>query len=362
MSELIKSTPLPCLENRLIDKKKILVIQTAFLGDLILTIPLLKILKENKPDYEIHILCLPVVSEILKNNPYISEVIEYDKRGLNNGIKELFKLIKDLKTKKYDILISPHRSFRSTIISFLSNIPLRISFNKSSFSFLYNNKVEYKSNLHEIQRNLSLLNPLGIENREIVKPEFFPDEDDVKIVAEYFEYYGISVNDKLLVISPFSKWFTKKFPFEKYVKLINYLSDTNIKIVLIGTKNEFDDCEKIRDTVSKIDVFNSAGMLNLLQTSLLLKYSGLLLTNDSAPLHIANAVGTRVFAIFGATVPAFGFYPYGKNDKIFEINELKCRPCGIHGGEKCPIKSFDCMKKIDEFQISLEIKKSFGII
>ena len=104
-------------------------------------------------------------------------------------------------------------------------------------------------------------------------------------------------------------------------------------------------------------MINVTGTLTITESAELIRRASLLITNDSAPLHIANAVGTDVIAIFGATVPSFGFYPYGKNDFVFETNGLKCRPCSIHGGNKCPVNTFECMNAISEKDIYDKVKE-----
>ena len=335
--------------------KNILIVQTAFLGDVILTLPLVQILKEKIPDSTIDFLCIPVTSELLKNNPHINEIIPYDKK--NSGINGFIELIKKLRTKNYDIVISPHRSFRSSIISFLSSSAKTISFDKSSFNFLYNEKVTYSKDIHEIQRNLKLLEPLGIIENKLIRPEIFISEQEKRKIDSIFYEHKIKSNEKFIVIAPGSIWFTKRFPEEKFVNLCNILSTLNLIIFLIGSKDDKKISDFIVNNSKNRNFINVTGSLTILESAELIKRSELIITNDSAPLHTANSVGTNVIAIFGATIPEFGFYPYGKNDVIIETNGLTCRPCSIHGGNKCPIGTFVCMKNIDEEKIVYEIRK-----
>lgn len=336
--------------------KKLLIIQTAFLGDVILTLPLAQVIKKHSPEVQISFLCIPSTAEILANNPYVDEVIIYDKRNKNKGLRKFFTLLKKLKEKKYDIIISPHRSIRSSLISYFSKVALTISYNKSSLPMLYKKVVNYIESKHEIQRNLSLLKPLDIYEDEIVKPELFVSESDVNIVTEMLREFKIT--DKFITIAPGSVWFTKTYPEEKFIRLLEILKDLNIKIVLVGGKDDYGLCAKLIFSSKNFNVFNAAGRLSPLQSAELIKRSSMLLTNDSAPMHLANAVGTKVIAIFGATVPEFGFYPYGIKDVIYQINGLKCRPCSIHGGDKCPIKTFICMHNINEINLCEEIVRS----
>lgn len=335
--------------------RKILIIQTAFLGDVILTLPLVKVLKEKISDAYIDFLCIPATAILLKNNPYINEIIPYDKK--NSGTNGFIELIKNLRNKSYDILISPHRSFRSSIISYFSSSKKTISFDKSSFNFLYSEKVAYSKNVHEIQRNLRLLEPLGIHENKIIVPEIFISEQEKRKIDSIFYEHKIEPEEKFIAIAPGSIWFTKRFPEEKFVNLCNILSNSNLKIFLIGGKSDKKISDFIVNNSRNRNFINVTGSLSVLESAELIKRSGLIITNDSAPLHIANAVGTDVIAIFGATIPGFGFYPYGKNDVVFETNGLPCRPCSLHGGNKCPIGTFVCMKNIDEEKIVYEIRK-----
>ena len=321
---------------------KILIIQTAFIGDVILTLPLVQVLKREHPDSVIEFLCIPSTAELLSNNPYINDVIIYDKR--KEGLKGLFGIAKYVKKRKYDSILSPHRSFRSSLIAFLSGCKNTISFDKSSLSAMYKQTVEYVTGIHEIQRNLKLLEPLGIIENKIIRPELFPSDRDKIVVDSLLQDKGIKENE-FVCIAPGSIWFTKRYPKEKYLKLVEMLSEKGIPVMIIGGKDD----EELGEYLSGNDnVYNMAGKLSLLESAVLINRSKMLVTNDSAPLHIANAVGTDVIAIFGATIPGFGFYPYGENDVIFETNGLVCRPCSIHGGNKCPIGTFECMMRIRE--------------
>lgn len=340
------------------DFKKILIIQTAFAGDVILTLPLPEAIKEKYPDSEISFMCIPGVKSVLKNNPFISEVIVYDKKDSQRGILQFHKFLKYIKSKNFDLIISPHRSFRSTMLSHLSKVPNTISFDTSSYSSKYKTTVKYKKDVHEIIRNLSLLEPLRIISNEIIPPKLYPAEKDFNAVANLLKRFKIEEGEKFITIAPGSVWFTKTFPDIKFVKLVTVLNDFDVKIVIVGGEEDSGLGAMIKILSRNFKIYNAAGKLDYVQSAELIKRSKVLITNDSAPMHLANAVGTQVLAIFGATIPGFGFYPYGKNDKIFQIEGLKCRPCGIHGGKKCPVKTFDCMNKLDETLIALEAMKS----
>jgi heptosyltransferase-2 len=340
-------------------KTKILIIQTAFIGDVILTLPVAQVLK-NETECIIDFLCIPDVADLVKKSKYIDNVIIYDKKNHDKGIRKLYRLSRRIRFSGYDLIISPHRSARSAFLAWRGKSTQSISFDKSALSLLYNDKVTYIKNIHEIQRNLKLLEPTGIKVDTIVRPEIFIHESDEKVINLLFKKFGISNENKPVTIAPGSVWMTKRYPPEKFVKLLDILSVKDIYFILAGGKSDVEICKYITDETNNRNVFSSAGKLTLTQSAELIRRSSVLITNDSAPLHLANAVGTKVIAIFGATVPEFGFFPYGKNDVIFQINGLKCRPCSIHGLNKCPVKTLDCLKKIKEEDIAEEILKSIS--
>jgi heptosyltransferase II len=337
--------------------KRILIIQTAFIGDLILTLPVIQELKNKLKDSLVDLLCIPETKEIIDDNPYLNDVIIYDKRN-DKSISGLRKIIRTIRNNKYDYIISPHRSFRSSLISYFSGCDETIGFNNSSFKFIYKYRIEYINGIHEIERSLKLLEPLGIVNKGIMKPQLFISKRKKEKIKNLLDRENIKSDEKFIVTAPGSVWFTKRFPSGKFVEVFNLLSESNIKILLVGSAQEKSLTDEILSKSINKNIINLCGELSILETSELIRLSQILITNDSAPLHLANAVGTKTYAIFGATVPSFGFYPYGENDFVFETDGLKCRPCSIHGGRKCPVKSFDCMNKIPEDAIANKVLES----
>jgi len=338
-------------------KMKILIIQTAFLGDVILSLPLVQVLKEKMYDCTIDYLCIPKTQEILHNNPHIDNIIVYDKHGEGKGLNGLNKIADEVKKNKYDVVISVQRFLRSTIIAKRSGAKKTISYDTSTLSFLYTDKVEYKEK-HEIPRVLDLLSPLGIKDLALIKPELYPSEEDKAEVTKIFKGLGVSDKKDLICVAPGSVWFTKRFPKDKFVTLLNMMDRDKVKVVLVGGKEDEKLCDYIISRTTHNEVYSFAGKLPILQSAELIKHSALLITNDSAPLHLANSVGTKVIALFGSTTKDFGFYPTGGNDKVFEVTELKCRPCSNHGKQECPIHTFDCMNNISEKEIYEEVKRS----
>jgi heptosyltransferase II len=329
---------------------KILIIQTAFYGDVILALPMVQAIKQSNPTFKVDFLCIPKTSELLRNNNNINELIIYDKRGVDEGYSGFNKLKNKILSNKYDTIISVQRFLRTTLLTYFGGAKLTVGFDTASLSGFFKKKVKYLPK-HEILRNLDLLKPIGIDINEIIRPEIYPDESDVIEIDKIFSGLNISNGQKVICAAPGSVWFTKRFPADKYISLFNKLDESDYIILLIGDSNDAKECEKILSKSTNNNIYNYAGKLTILQSAELIKRSSLLLTNDSAPLHIANSVSTDVIAFFGSTVREFGFYPYGKRDIVFEIDGLKCRPCNNHGMDYCKIKSFDCMNKISEQNI-----------
>ena len=196
-----------------------------------------------------------------------------------------------------------------------------------------------------------MLEPLGISEESIVKPELYLSSEEENKVNELFATEKITDSDDLIAIAPGSVWFTKRYPKEKFSEVLNLLTNTNSKVFLIGGQADRELGEYLISNSKNKNIINTIGKLNVLESAELIGRCRVLLTNDSAPLHIANSVGTKVISLFGATVPQFGFFPYGKDDVILETEGLVCRPCSIHGSKSCPIGTFVCMHNIKEQKI-----------
>ncbi|OQY09771.1 MAG: lipopolysaccharide heptosyltransferase II [Fusobacteriia bacterium 4572_132] len=330
--------------------KKILIIHTAFIGDIVLSTPLIRAIKEKYKNSEIYYLTTPSGKAILKNNPNLKKIISYDKNGKDKGIKKLFDLIKVIKEERFDIAIIPHRYLKSSLIAFGGKIKERIGYSNSEGQMLLTDKIKYQKNIHEVQRLLSLIEEKNVSIKKN-KIELYPGKKEIKKVDEIWKKYNLKGN-KVIIIAPGSKWFTKMWPIEYYNELIKKLiQDENNKVILVGGNDE-KDLKLIQDE----KILNLIGKTSLLELAELLKKSDLLVGNDSSPLHIASAFNTKIIAMFGATTKSLGFYPWSKNSVVLENKNLECRPCGLHGGNTCPEKHFKCMREIKPEEVLEEIE------
>lgn len=333
--------------------KKFIIIHTAFIGDIVLSTPVIEKIKKNNPESEIYYLTTPQGAAVLKNNPDIKEILVYDKKNIDKGVKGFIKIVNKIRELKIDEAIIPHRYLRSSAMAFLAGIKKRTGYDIASGSFLFTKKAEYKQNLHEVERILSLAEG---ENSEECRIKLYPSKEEVEKVETMWKTRELT-GKKVVVIAPGSKWFTKMWPTEYFNELLKKLAlHEEIKVLVIGGKDE--ESLKIEKTTN---VENIIGKSTLLELKAIFDKSDLVVTNDSSPIHIASATKTFIIAIFGATVREFGFYPWSRNSVVMEIDGLKCRPCGIHGGKICPEGHFKCMREIKPENVYEEILKRLKV-
>ncbi len=325
---------------------RILVIQTAFPGDVVLTLPLIEQIKTFFPAAETDLMVIPAAANIPEHQPDVHAVFQYDKRGEDAGIRGFLGVLRKIRVNRYAVAIVPHRSLRSALLPFLAGIPVRVGFERSAGWIFFNRLISYDNNLHESERNSRLLNGLDVQLKENIFPKLYPGGEEKKKVDLFLSESGIGPDARIIAIAPGSVWATKRWPDYYYAETVRVLRDEGWQIVLIGGNDDAMLCEQIMRMCGSIGVVSAAGRFSFLESAELIRRSRMLLTNDSAPLHLACAVGTPVAAIFGATVPRFGFGPTGRYDRVLEVDGLPCRPCGIHGGDDCPIGSFPCMLTI----------------
>jgi len=325
--------------------KRILIFHTAFLGDIVLTLPLAQALRERFPDSRICFVAIPAAAAVFGEHPAIDEVILYDKKGSQKGLGALLRLAGRIRRGTFDVALVPHRSLRSALVVRLAGIPVRIGFDTSAGRFLFTDVVPDRRDLHEILRNLSLGEPLGLV-REMRLPELFPSKEDIRAAEEVLAPLERTGGSPLVSVAPGSVWNTKRWLEESFTRLVSLLAEGGIRVVLVGGPGDSELCNRIAGAVASPLVVSGAGKLSVLQSAEVIHRSNALLTNDSAPMHLGVAMKTPVTALFGATVPEFGFAPVGPLHTVLQTGGLSCRPCSRHGGERCPIGTFECMTSI----------------
>ncbi|HDK35543.1 MAG TPA: glycosyltransferase family 9 protein, partial [Bacteroidetes bacterium] len=281
---------------------RVLIIQTAFLGDVILSLPVVDELRANLTDFQLDYLAIPAVANVLENFPGIDRIISYDKRKSEKSLKAFLKKVQFLKAQKYDLVLLPHRSWRSAILAKWAKIPVRIGFNKSWASFLYTHVIPYGEDVHEVNRNLSLLQPLGIVlNKKSGLHLQINSEDDTRVDA-IWQAFHLNSGQPCVAIAPGSVWVTKRWFPDRFARLIRELTAKGIQVVLIGGPADLEVGRELQEAVPD-RVVNLIGKLSPRESAEAIRRCDVLVANDSAPVHLASAVGTKVVDIYGPTIP-----------------------------------------------------------
>ncbi len=329
----------------------VLVIQTAFIGDVILVTPLLKAIHDFFPDADIDVMLRPPSDNLVETLPYLRSVIIFDKYGTDRGFKGVKKFAQMIKESNYDLIFLPHRSFRSGFIAYLSGVKNRVGFKRGGGLLFHSKRIPYPDKLHEIQRNLRLLSPFG-EVPAPTFPEVVSSAQDIAVVDERLEKVQGS---RLIAFAPGSVWMTKRWLEDYYVELGKMCVDADFRVILIGGGQDRILSENVANGLG-IECLNLTNEITLRQSVEVLRRCEILISNDSAPTHMGVAAGTKVLTIFGSTVPEFGFAPFGPNGRSLGI-ELDCRPCTDHGKQSCPKKHLHCLVDIKPEYVFQEITK-----
>ena len=309
---------------------KFLIIQTAFIGDVVLATPMAEALAQLDKA-EVHFLVRKGNESLLENNPFIDRVWIWNKG--QNKLRNLFKLSTEIRKEKFDCVINLQRFASTGFLTWRSEASKKIGFQENPFSFCFSSKFKHEVNngLHEVNRNLELL-------REFVPgdfpPRLFPSVQNFEAVTEF-------KSKPYVCVAPSSVWFTKQWPKENFIQLVSELAKKH-HVFLLGAKGDFDLCEEVRG-VENFNATNLCGKLNFLESAALMRDATMNFVNDSAPMHFASAMNAPTTAFFCSTIPEFGFGPLSDRSRIVESNEnLACRPCGLHGKKSCPLGHFKC--------------------
>jgi len=327
------------------------IVQTAFIGDVVLATPLFEAARVSLPGYTVIAVVRKGCENIIENNPHIDEIVVWDKHGGDGGIGGILRVSGRLRESGTETALVPHRSLRTALALALSGTGNRIGFAKGGGAFLHTVRVPYRLGVHEVERNLMLAEAAGWESAGF-RPSIFPDGRDRTIIDDITAGVG-----SFAVFAPGSVWATKMWPSESYARLGAELMKRGMTVVLSGGMNDEHVCRYISERLP--GAVNTAGLLTLRQSAELYRRAEFVLTGDTAPQHIAAAMGARVFSIFGPTVREFGFWPYTDRGVVIEEN-LDCRPCGVHGHTACPKKHHLCMRGITPERVMEIIDDVFG--
>ncbi len=312
-----------------------LLLQTAFLGDSLLSLPLAKAIKQRFPESKLTVLIRPENVQIFSKVKEIDEVI-IDNKKTASKMSEFTRLIKEFKKRKFDAAIIPHRSFRSALLAKLAGIPKRIGFKFGLWSFLFTDAQPFSWPMHDVERNMLLLSPL----KALTYPSF-PDIPFKGEIPQDVKELPIKIG-----INPSSVWKTKRWPVEYFTSLIKKIYETlKVPCIITGSQKEIQYNAQIEKSLPLGYCINLTGKTDLSSLVSLISQCNIFITNDSGPMHIAAALKIPTLAIFGPTTKELGFFPYSPKAQVIE-QQLACRPCRLHGSNNCPRKHFLCMKLI----------------
>ncbi len=318
-----------------------LVIQTAFLGDAVLTTPLIAELAKNGP---VDVVVTPAAAAVLANNPAIRTLIPYDKNGADRGFGGFIRLAGRLRTGKYDAAYLAQQSVRSGALALASGAGKRSGFAAAAGKLFYNRRVPYRGDVHHAQRLLDLA---GAPAPEVLRPRLYPGISERAAVDRLLALNEPASEAPLVALAPGSMWSTKRWPyFQDVARELGH----DAQIVVIGSPDDQALAKEVA-RAGGTSAINAAGQLSLLGSAELIRRCAVIVTNDSSPQHLAAAMGTATVTVFGPTVPRFGFGPLSKNSATVGLESLECRPCDSHGPQKCPLGHWRCMLELAPAQV-----------
>lgn len=318
---------------------KILILRFSSIGDIVLTTPVVRCLRNRYPDAEIHYATKQAFASILQSNPYIDKVYTLGESVLD--------LVGELRKENYDYIVDLHHNQRTLLIKTLLG-KKNAAFDKLNYEkwLLVNFKIDKLPNVHIVDRYLDACKELGVTNDRQGLDYFISKEDEVDVATlpPAFQQGYVA-----WVIG--AKQNTKKFPVERIIATLNNTKFPDVPVVLLGGKEDMAEADGIFQACKdKVQLYNACGKYKLNQSASLVRQAKAVITNDTGLMHIAAAYKRPVISIWGNTVPRFGMYPYygnyGVKNYQLQINNLKCRPCSKLGYNACPKGHFKCMNDI----------------
>ena len=331
-----------------------LLIQTAFIGDVILMTALLEYLRQTAPATPVDVLVRRGNEDLLAGHPHVRQVLIWDKK--HRKYAALWQLLGQIRAAKYGRVVTLQRFASTGFLTAFSGAPERVGFAKNPFSRFFTRRVAHVigDGTHEVARNLRLLNEeLGmpenssffIPHSSFTTPRLYPSAADEATAASY------ATAGPYICLAPTSVWFTKQYPEAKWLELLAALP-AGLRVYLLGGPPDVAACVRLAAASGRANVTNIAGKIGLLASAALMRGAVMNYVNDSAPMHLCSAVDAPVTAVFCSTVPAFGFGPLSSVSLVVETREpLACRPCGLHGHGTCPLGHFRCAYGIEVGQL-----------
>lgn len=329
-----------------VDWRNALVVQTSFLGDTVLTLPLIAEVRRRFPVQRMTVLCLPAARELLQDHPAIDEIIAYDKKSGDRGWRGLRRLAARVAQKGFTVALTPHKSLRTALLLALAGVPRRIGFRQSRGWFLYHQRARRDPQRHDVERNLSVLEAVGVRPEECVRDLDLPVDARVQTAVDA-KLRDIGVDDcrPIVGVHPGSVWPTKRWSAAGFGAVISQLRKRHgCQVLLFGGAEDASVVDEVQRWCDGGGM-SLVGQIGLRELAAAVTRCRVFVTNDSGPMHIAVARRIPTVAIFCATTPELGFYPYSDRAIVVQRN-LSCRPCASHGGRRCPLGTADCIRQV----------------
>jgi len=333
-----------------------LVIQTSFLGDMVLTTPLLDRLARRGP---VDVVATPQGAPLLAGHPAVRDVIVYDKRGIARGWRGLMRTARAIRwrasgeARGATVAYLAQGSLRSATLAAVAGVPTRIGFDTSAGRALYTRRVHFEPARHHAERLWQLASEADDDARPAspLHPRIYPSVNDHAAAATLLTSAGLPSGAAILILAPGSVWATKRWPHyaELAVALHQDARTENARVVIIGGAADGNVAREIAQASQAAGVplpIDATGRLSLLGSAALLARAGAIVTNDSLPLHLASAMGIPTVALFGPTTLALGFGPLAPHAEVLGLEGLSCRPCHAHGPMTCPLGHWRCMRDL----------------
>ena len=313
----------------------VIIIQTAFLGDVLLTLPLCAAVKQTLPNARVTFVTTPAAASMLSSVESIDEVVAFDKRGEHSTRAQQQALARSLRGTDKTYVLAAHKSWRTALFLRAIDADFSVAFADSPARWIASTAVDVPSGLHAAERYLLLLKPL-LELGTVL-PRL---EECTPIALAPRSTSSDHSLQKHVVLAPGSVWKTKQWPAERFRELAQRLVHEGIRVSVIG------DASVASVATGIAGVENLAGTTTMMQAASVVAQATILVANDSAPVHLASLQNIPTIAIFGPTVPEFGFGPFGSNTRVLQQERLRCRPCSDHGTQECPLGTHECMTSI----------------
>ena len=318
----------------------VVVPQTSFLGDVVLTTPLVTALRQRLRPRRLVVMVRPEARVLVEGHPDVDGVLIDDKHGADRGPLGALAVARRLRRERFDVAVVPHRSLRTALIVAAARIPRRIGFDVSRGAWLFHERVSRDLRQHDIERNLALMAPFGgMETTPALHIAVQPSG------AERARALVPPGAAPLVVMAPGSVWATKRWTPEGFAMVGRALAERGARVVLVGAAGDVAAAERVV-ALAGFGIISLAGRTDLATTVAVIDRAAVLIGNDSAPIHIACARAVPVVAVFCATTPALGYGPRGEHSRVVQV-DLDCRPCGRHGGRHCPRGTDDCMRLVE---------------